>query len=61
MHGFEWRDQRGVEGTGFVRALRSILTAQLPALMPSLDNSIKKELKTEIERCKKVKGLSVPP
>ncbi|KAF2178175.1 cytochrome P450 [Zopfia rhizophila CBS 207.26] len=26
MHGFEWKDVRGVEGTGFVCALRTILT-----------------------------------
>ena len=31
MHGFEWKDQRGIEGTGFVRALRTLLTSHLPA------------------------------
>lgn len=40
MHGFEWKDQRGVEGIGFVRALRSLLTSHLPTLIPDLETAI---------------------
>ena len=40
MHGFEWKDQRGVEGTGFVRAIRNLLTARLPELIPRLSKVI---------------------
>ncbi|KAI1127997.1 cytochrome P450 [Nemania abortiva] len=44
MRGFEWRDQRGVEGTGFVRALRSLLTSHLPHFQPSIDTLIRDSL-----------------
>ncbi|KAL8718433.1 MAG: hypothetical protein Q9225_004432 [Loekoesia sp. 1 TL-2023] len=48
MYGFEWKDQRGIEGTGFVRALRSLLTAHLPSLLPSLSSNIARSLESEI-------------
>ena len=48
MYGFEWKDQRGIEGTGFVRALRSLLTAHLPSLLPSLSLNITEGLESEI-------------
>ena len=48
MYGFEWKDQRGVEGTGFVRALRSLLTAHLPVLFPSLERNIAEGLESEL-------------
>lgn len=47
MHGFEWRDQRGVEGTGFVRALRSLLTSHLPDFQPDLERLVKDTLEIE--------------
>lgn len=47
MHGFEWRNIRGVEGTGFVRALRHILTSKLPEMYPTLCSHISHELGTE--------------
>ena len=37
MHGFEWKDQRSVEGVGFVRALRTQLTSHLPHLVTTLE------------------------
>lgn len=49
MHGFEWQDQRGVEGTGFVRALRSLLTANLPILLHDLEIQLDTALKDEIK------------
>ncbi|KAF2864676.1 cytochrome P450 [Massariosphaeria phaeospora] len=50
MFGFEWRDQRGVEGTGFVRALRSLLTAHLPVLIPELRREIAQSVDSEVLR-----------
>lgn len=47
MHGFEWRDQRGVEGTGFVRALRSLLTSHLQDFQPDLERLVKDTLEIE--------------
>ena len=58
MYGFEWKDQRGVEGIGFVRALRSLLTAHLPSLLPSLSASIVEGLESEVSLCKKRNGMS---
>lgn len=57
-HGFEWKDQRGVEGTGFVRALRSLLIAHLPSLLPSLSASIVEGLDSEVSWCKRRNGMS---
>lgn len=36
MNGFNWFDKRGVEGVGFVRVLRTLLTRNLPQLLPDL-------------------------
>ena len=36
MTGFSWFDQRGTEGVGFVRALRTLLTNNIPAILPEL-------------------------
>ncbi|KAH7132577.1 cytochrome P450 [Dendryphion nanum] len=47
MHGFEWKDQRGIEGTGFVRAIKSLLTAHIPYLMPRLSTVINKQILEE--------------
>ncbi|RYP77636.1 hypothetical protein DL771_001004 [Monosporascus sp. 5C6A] len=49
MRGFEWQDQRGVEGTGFVRALRSLLTSHLPRFHSSLDRIIRDTLHNELQ------------
>ncbi|KAL7791988.1 cytochrome P450 [Trichoderma ceciliae] len=49
MYGFEWQDQRGVEGTGFVRALRGLLTSHLPKFQPDLERIVKDALETELK------------
>jgi hypothetical protein len=49
MHGFEWQDQRGVEGTGFVRALRSLLTSHLRDFQPDLERLVKDFLDNEFK------------
>ncbi|KAF2031754.1 cytochrome P450 [Setomelanomma holmii] len=36
MHGFNWFDRRGTEGVGFIRALRTLLTNNLPQILPDL-------------------------
>ena len=36
MNGFNWFDRRGVEGVGFVRTLRTLLTNNLPQILPDL-------------------------
>jgi hypothetical protein len=36
MNGFNWFDKRGAEGVGFVRTLRTLLTNNLPRLLPDL-------------------------
>ncbi|KKO98194.1 cycloheximide-inducible-1 [Trichoderma harzianum] len=46
MYGFEWQDQRGIEGTGFVRALRGLLTSRLPKFQPDLERIVKRSLET---------------
>lgn len=39
IHGFNWFDRRGVEGAGFERVLRTLLTNNLPGLLPDLGAS----------------------
>ncbi|KAI7774341.1 ent-kaurene oxidase [Diaporthe eres] len=36
MHGFNWFDQRGLEGTPLIRTLRTLLTNHLPVVLPEL-------------------------
>ncbi|KXX75838.1 Ent-kaurene oxidase [Madurella mycetomatis] len=36
MNGFNWFERRGVEGIGFVRTLRTLLTNNLPQILPDL-------------------------
>ncbi len=56
MRGFEWKDQRGLEGTGFVRALRCLMTSQLPNLLPSLRCTLENEMTAELRQSRIVKG-----
>ncbi|UKZ76612.1 hypothetical protein TrVFT333_004319 [Trichoderma virens FT-333] len=44
MCGFELHDNRGIEGTGYVRALRSLLTSHLPKFQPDLERIMKDAL-----------------
>ncbi|EOA80779.1 hypothetical protein ACJQWK_09841 [Exserohilum turcicum] len=41
MHGFNWFNTRGTEGVGFIRALRTLLTNNLPKILPDLTCIIK--------------------
>jgi hypothetical protein len=60
MDGFEWKDKRGVEGTGFVRALRSLLTAHLPILQPNLGTVIADYFNAQILKERDHDGRGVP-
>ncbi|KAI3317916.1 cytochrome P450 [Xylariaceae sp. AK1471] len=44
MHGFNWFDRRGTEGIGFVRALRTLLTNNVPQLLPELSIVTRQQL-----------------
>ncbi|KAL1606182.1 hypothetical protein SLS60_003583 [Paraconiothyrium brasiliense] len=57
MHGFNWFDRRGTEGVGFIRALRTLLTHHLPAILPDLRIAISYRLKAEFERFKTPEGI----
>ena len=50
MKGFEWENQRGLEGTGYVRALRERLTLNLPGLMQKLSRVISAQMEIEIRK-----------
>ena len=49
MHGFSWFDRRGTEGVGFVRALRTLLTNNMPTILPELRHLIKSDLTRLLE------------
>ncbi|CAG9957158.1 unnamed protein product [Clonostachys rosea f. rosea IK726] len=36
MQNFNWFDRRGIDGVGFVRAIRTLLTNNLPQILPDL-------------------------
>ena len=56
MQGFEWKDQRGIEGVGFVRAIRTLLTTHLPVLLPKLETSISTQFERELKEYKDLNG-----
>ncbi len=56
MHGFSWFDRRGTEGVGFVRALRTLLTNNMPNILPNLGIAIKSNLIRLLEMHPTVKG-----
>lgn len=45
MHGFNWFDRRGTEGVGFIRALRTLLTNNLPHILPDLSIIIRSRMR----------------
>ncbi|CAG8960196.1 hypothetical protein HYFRA_00010675 [Hymenoscyphus fraxineus] len=40
MTGFNWFDRRGTEGVGFIKALRTLLTNDMPSILPGLGSAI---------------------
>lgn len=61
MHGFEWPDQRGVDGLGFVRALRGLLASHLPVLLPDLRVAISVGFDDELAAQKAFDSISATP
>ncbi|KAL5437920.1 hypothetical protein PMIN06_010389 [Paraphaeosphaeria minitans] len=61
MHGFNWFDRRGTEGVGFIRALRTLLTHHLPAILPDLRIATSYRLKAEVSKYKTLEGTSHVP
>jgi hypothetical protein len=44
MQKFNWFDRRGTEGVGFIRALRTLLTNNLPQILPDLSAIIRSRM-----------------
>jgi hypothetical protein len=44
MQNFNWFDRRGTEGVGFIRALRTLLTNNLPQILPDLSAIIRSRM-----------------
>lgn len=59
MSGFNWFDRRGTEGVGFIRALRTLLTNNLPQILPDLSNIIRARFAEMHERHPVVNGPSL--
>jgi hypothetical protein len=49
MNGFNWHDQRGIEGIGFVRTLRTLLTCHLPQMTPGTRTIIDKTFSESVK------------
>jgi hypothetical protein len=60
MTGFNWFDRRGTEGVGFVRALRTMLTANLPQILPDLSSIIRTRFEELHETHPVVDGKNPP-
>ncbi|KAI0490488.1 cytochrome P450 [Xylaria cf. heliscus] len=56
MNGFNWFDRRGVEGVGFVRTLRTLLTNNIPCLLPNLGTLTQVRWKEVVASNKAVDG-----
>lgn len=56
MSGFNWFDRRGTEGVGFVRALRTLLTNNLPRIIPDLSVIVRTQLEELLSMHTVVKG-----
>lgn len=59
MHGFNWPDQRNIDGLGFVRGLRVLLTAHLPQLLPDLRSAVKQQFSDELSKYKMIDGIHI--
>lgn len=60
MHAFNWFDRRGTEGVGFVKALRTMLTNNLPAILPDLSAIIRARFEELHQSHPRVKGETTP-
>lgn len=58
MNGFNWFDRRGVEEVGFVRTLRTLLTNNIPQLLPDLGVLTRTRWKELLSNKKSIAGKS---
>ncbi|KAH8593607.1 cytochrome P450 [Bisporella sp. PMI_857] len=61
MHGFNWFNVRGTEGVGFIKALRTLLTNNMPSILPDLRFGITENLNQLIESHPVVDGSRHSP
>lgn len=61
MNGFNWHDQRGIEGIGFVKTLRTLLTRHLPQLTPGVRVIIDRTFAQEVGSGNTVNGMLFVP
>ncbi|KAH7310888.1 cytochrome P450 [Stachybotrys elegans] len=61
MQKFNWFDRRGTEGVGFIRALRTLLTNNLPQILPDLSAIIRSRMMELRESHKTVNGEKQSP
>ncbi|KAH8722687.1 cytochrome P450 [Phaeosphaeriaceae sp. PMI808] len=59
MAGFNWHDQRGIEGVGFVRTLRTLLTNHLPKMTPGVRGIIERGLTEDVGESRTVNALAL--
>jgi hypothetical protein len=56
MPGFALRDQRNVDGIGFVRVLGTLLTSHLECFLPMIQSTIEKSMEKEWVRVARTDG-----
>ncbi|KAF3000341.1 hypothetical protein E8E14_002268 [Neopestalotiopsis sp. 37M] len=61
MHGFDWFNRRGTEGVGFVRALRTLLTNNVPQILPDLGSIIRTRFQEQHATHSVVNGTRLSP
>ncbi|KAK6212824.1 hypothetical protein LQW54_004913 [Pestalotiopsis sp. IQ-011] len=61
MHGFDWFNRRGTEGVGFVRALRTLLTNNIPEILPDLGSLIRTRFQEQHAAQSVVNGTRLSP
>ncbi|KAI9155657.1 Ent-kaurene oxidase [Paramyrothecium foliicola] len=61
MSKFNWFDRRGTEGVGFIRALRTLLTNNLPKILPNLSAIIRTRFAEMHEQHPVVNGVKQSP
>ena len=58
MAGFNWYDQRGMEGYGYVRTLRTLLTSHLHKMTPGVRGITERAFAEEIGESRTVNALA---
>jgi hypothetical protein len=56
MSNFNWFDQRGLEGTPLIKTLRTLLTNNIPELLPRIRIAVSSKIETALERAATVDG-----